>query len=338
MLRVLVARKYMPPRHKDTRYHKAEKTIIMTNEKDEKWVFIVNPIAGNNFAVTLVPEIEKKISQYGINGEIFLTERKGHATELAKSAAERGARYIIAVGGDGTFNEVARPLINNNEVIAGIIPAGSGNDYCQIPGFPNRLKESDWEIIFRKNVIAQDVGTVNGTIFLNGLGIGFDAEVAARNYTEDGKVRKGGADKYIWQIVMTLLFFREKKMIVVSDGKRHETDCFMNTISIGRRFAGSFFITPKAIANDVLLDVCSIRKLNLFHRLRLLLKVPKGTHINDKRVNYFTSSSVDLEFPKEVPYHVDGELFFARTFNIRIIPGGLNVLYNPGGNHYFNRP
>jgi YegS/Rv2252/BmrU family lipid kinase len=307
-------------------------------DKKEKWVFIVNPIAGNDFAITLVPEIERKIRQFGINGEIILTERKGHASELSKSAAEKGASYIVAVGGDGTFNEVARSLVNNKDVVAGIIPAGSGNDYSQIPGFPNRLRESDWEVIFGKHVIAQDVGTVNGTIFLNGLGIGFDAEVAAQNYTEDGKVRKGGADKYIWHIVKTLLFFREKKMIVVSDGKRHETDCFMNTISIGRRFAGSFFITPKAIANDGLLDVCSIRKLNLFHRFRLLLKVPKGTHVTDKRVNYFTSSSIDLEFPEEVPYHVDGELFFARTFKVRIMPAGLRVLYNPDGAHYFKKP
>lgn len=305
-------------------------------EKD-KWVFIVNPIAGNNFGLTMIPEIEKKIKQYEINGEILVTEYKGHAEELAKQAAENGARYIVAVGGDGTFNEVARPLINNKEVTAGIIPAGSGNDYCQIPGFPNRLTDKEWETIFRKHIIAQDVGTVNGKIFLNGLGIGFDAEVAAQNYTEDGKVRKGGADKYIWHIVKTLLFFREKKMLVVSDGVRNETDCFMNTISVGRRFAGSFFITPKAIANDGLLDVCSIRKLNLFHRFRLLLKVPKGTHITDKRVNYFTSSSVDLEFPIEVPFHVDGELFFARNFNIRIIPGGLNILYNPEGDHFFKK-
>ena len=309
----------------------------MTEEKKEKWVFIVNPIAGNDFAITLVPEIEKKIKEYNIDGEILLTERKGHAEELSKISADKGAKYIIAVGGDGTFNEVARPLINKSEVVAGIVPAGSGNDFIQIPGFPNRFKENEWEIFFRRNVITQDVGIVNGTIFLNGLGIGFDAEVAAQNYTEEGMVRKGGSDKYIWHIVKTLLFFREKRMIVISDGDRHETDCFMNTISIGRRFAGSFFITPKAIANDGLLDVCSIKKLNLFHRFRLLLKVPKGTHITDRRVNYFQSSSIDLEFPKEVPYHVDGELYYAKTFRIRIIPDGLNILYNPDGNHFFNR-
>src|SRR5512147_1283115 len=156
----------------------------MIAEQNEKWVFIVNPIAGNNFGITMVPEIEKRIKQHGIDAGIILTERKGHAEELSRTSAEKGIRYIIAVGGDGTFNEVARPLINNREVIAGIVPAGSGNDYAQIPGFPNRFGEKEWEIFFRKNTITQDTGTVNGTIFLNGLGIGFDAEVAAQNYTE----------------------------------------------------------------------------------------------------------------------------------------------------------
>jgi YegS/Rv2252/BmrU family lipid kinase len=306
-------------------------------ENTEKWAFIVNPIAGNRFGATMIPEIARKIKEFNIDGEILFTERPGHATELARAQALKSTKYIIAVGGDGTLNEVARALVNNMNVVTGIIPAGTGNDYNQIPGFPDRYTDKEWEIFFRKNVIAQDVGFVNGMIFLNGMGLGFDAEVASQNYTEDGKVRKGGADKYIWHIVKTLLFFREKKMIVVSGGQRFETECFMNTISIGRRFAGSFFLTPKAIANDGLLDVCAIKRLNLFHRFRLLLKVPKGEHINDKRVQYFQTSSITLEFPKDVPYHVDGELSYARAFDVKLYPGSINIIYNPDGGHYFKR-
>jgi len=316
---------------------KQKETYAMAISQKEKWVFIVNPIAGNGFAKTMVPEIENKIKEQQIDGEVIQTERPGHASELARSFAETGARYIIAVGGDGTMNEVARPLINNKNITAGLIPAGSGNDFNQIPGFPSRFKEEDWEIFFRKNEISLDVGVVNNTIFLNGMGLGFDAEVAAQNYTGEGEVRKGGTEKYIWHIIKTLLFFKEKRMTVVTGNDHHETDCFINTISIGRRFAGGFYLTPKAVANDGLLDVCSIKKLNLFHRFRLLLKVPKGTHITDKRVKYYCTTSIDLEFPKEVPYHVDGELFFARIFNVRILPGSLNIIYNPDGNHYFNK-
>lgn len=309
----------------------------MADIKNEKWVFIVNPIAGNCFGQTMVPVIEEMLRKHNIDGEIILTEYAGHATQLSSHYAEKGMRYIIAVGGDGTLNEVARPLIGNKKIVTGIIPAGTGNDYSQIPGFPNRFTEKDWDIFFRRDVISQDVGTVNGAIFLNGMGLGFDAEVAAQNYTGEGKVRKGGADKYIWHIVKTLLFFKERKMIIITNGDRIETDCFMNTISIGRRFAGSFFLTPKAVANDGLLDVCAIKRLNLFQRFKLLLKVPKGEHITDKHVNYFQTSSIDLEFPMEVPFHVDGELNFARTFMVRLIPEGLNIIYNPDGGHYFKK-
>ncbi len=309
----------------------------MEQKNADKWVFIVNPIAGNLFGRTMIPEIERRIKENNINGEIIVTERPGHATELAGAFAGKGVKYIIAVGGDGTMNEVARPLINNKEVVAGIIPAGTGNDFNQIPGFSDRFNDKDWEIFFRKNVISIDVGTVNDMIFLNGMGLGFDAEVAAQNYSEDGEVRKGGPDKYIWHIVKTLLFFREKRMIVVTDSDHHETDCFINTVSIGRRFAGSFFLTPEAIADDGLLDVCSIKKINLFHRFRLLLKVPKGTHITDKRVSYYRTSSIDLEFPGKVPYHVDGEISFAEKFHVRLIKKGLNIIYNPDGDHYFTR-
>jgi diacylglycerol kinase (ATP) len=312
-------------------------SLNMAEKKSDKWVFIVNPTAGNNYGKTMLPELKKRIEEFKIDGKILLTEYPGHAVQLSEQAYKEGAGYIIAVGGDGTVNEVARPLIGKSDIITGIVPAGTGNDFNQIPGFPDRFSDTDWKVFFKKNIIAQDVGLVNGIIFLNGLGLGFDAEVAAQNYTEGGKVKKGGGDKYIWHIVKTLLFFREKRMIVNSNGNKHETDCFINTVSIGRRFAGSFFLTPKAIANDGLLDVCSIKKLNLFHRFRLLLKVPKGTHITDMRVSYYQTPSINLQFPKEVPFHVDGELSFAKEFSIRILPEALNIIYNPDGNHYFKR-
>jgi diacylglycerol kinase family enzyme len=180
-----------------------------------------------------------------------------------------------------------------------------------------------------------DVGQCNDKIFLNGMGLGFDAQVAAENYTGPGEVKPGGKSKYIWHILKTLLFFKEKKMTVISGGNTHETDCFINTIANGRRFAGSFFLTPKAIANDGLLDVCSIKKLTLFQRLNILLRVPKGTHITDPKVNYYQTDKLSLEFPSEVPFHVDGELFFSKHFEVSALQGALRIIYNPEGNHFF---
>jgi len=307
----------------------------MNELKKEKWAFIVNPVAGGGLAKTMVPVIEKNLKKYDIDGEIILTERPGHASEIAGSLAKKGIKFIIAVGGDGTMNEVARPLVNKKDIVVGIIPAGTGNDFDQIPGFPVPFKEKEWDIFFRKNVIQLDVGVVNEMIFLNGMGLGFDAEVAAENYTEDGKVKKGGAHKYIWQIIKTLIFFREKRMIVTNGQSKTETECFINTISVGRRFAGGFFLTPKAIANDGMLDVCSIKRLNIFQRFRLLLKVPKGEHINDKKVIYYQTAGLEIDFPDKVPFHVDGEINYSKKFKIHVLPRALNIIYNPDGDHFF---
>ena len=308
----------------------------MVIEKED-WVFIVNPIAGNGYARSIVPKLKEMIQKHNVNAEIIFTERSGHATELSEQYYNRGFRYIIAVGGDGTFNEMSRPLINKKDVTAGIISAGTGNDFIQILGFPNRFGDNEWDIFFNRKVIAMDAGMCNGMIFLNGMGLGFDAQVAAENYTEPGKVKRGSKYKYIWHIVKTLLFFHEKRMIVITETGRHDTDCFINTISIGRRFAGGFYLTPKAIANDGLLDVCMIKKLSLLERFSILLKVPEGKHIFDKRVNYYQTKGINLEFREVVPFHVDGELNFSDRFNVTILPEALKIIYNPDGNHFFKR-
>ncbi|HUX56387.1 MAG TPA: diacylglycerol kinase family protein [Bacteroidales bacterium] len=309
----------------------------MTFDAKKKWVFIINPIAGNGFAKTIVPKLQEMIKKYSIDAELAFTERSGHASELSENYMGRGFSYIIGVGGDGTLNEISRPLINRKDVTIGIIPAGTGNDFIQILGFPNRFGDKEWDIFFKCNIIEMDAGSCNGMIFLNGMGLGFDAQVAAENYTEPGKVKKGGKHKYIWHIIKTLLFFKEKRMTVLTDTDRHETDCFINTIANGRRFAGGFFLTPKALADDGLLDVCMIKKLTLLERFKILLKVPKGTHITDKEVNYYQTSEIKLEFSEKVPFHVDGELYFSEKFDVKILPLALNMIYNPDGNHFFTR-
>jgi YegS/Rv2252/BmrU family lipid kinase len=304
---------------------------------NKEWVFIVNPIAGNGYGKTIVPKLREMILKHNVDAEIIFTERSGHASELSEFYFKKGFKYIIAVGGDGTFNEVSRSLINKKDVTTGIIPAGTGNDFIQILGFPDRFGDREWDIFFNRAVIAMDAGSCNGMIFVNGMGLGFDAQVASENYTEPGKVKRGSKYKYIWHIIKTLLFFREKRMTVITDAGRHETDCFINTIAIGRRFAGGFFLTPKAIANDGLLDVCMIKKLSLSERFSILLKVPEGKHISDKRVNYYQTKGIKIEFPVEVPFHVDGELNFSNKFEVTVLPEALKIIYNPDGNHFFKR-
>lgn len=123
-------------------------------------------------------------------------------------------------------------------------------------------------------------------------------------------------------------------MKIISD-KNKTNNCFINTISIGRRFAGGFYLTPKAIANDGLFDVCFVDKISVPTRLKILKMVPKGKHIFHKKVQYYQTENLLLEFNNEVPYHLDGELFFSKTFEINIEKQALNVIYNPRGKHFF---
>jgi diacylglycerol kinase family enzyme len=86
-----------------------------------------------------------------------------------------------------------------------------------------------------------------------------------------------------------------------------------------------------------LLDVCMIKRLSLPGRFNILLKVPEGKHITDKRVNYYQTPGISLEFSQIVPFHVDGELNFAKEFEVTLLPLSLNTIYNPDGNHFFRR-
>ncbi len=306
-------------------------------ETKEKWCFILNPTAGGGFGKSLLPVLEKQLGQRSLDASICVTERHDHAMELSRSSLENGYTNIIAVGGDGTMNEVARPLIGQKHVCTGMIPAGTGNDFIQILGFPDRFSQEHWDIFFQQSMINMDVGEVNGLYFLNGMGLGFDAQVAAENYVDPGEVAKGGGKgKYIWHIVKTLLFYKEGKVTINSRDQVQESDCFINTISIGRRFAGSFFLTPGAIANDGLLDVCMIKKLNLLQRFKILSMVPKGTHIADKKVEYYQTEKISVDFGKKVPFHVDGELYFDTKFEVSLLPQALKIIYNPEGKHFFN--
>jgi diacylglycerol kinase (ATP) len=302
---------------------------------NEKWVFILNPVAGGGLAKKYQDILNDKIKTHQLNAEIVLTERKGHATKIATEFIDKGFNHIVAVGGDGTLNEIVRGIVDKENITLGIIAAGTGNDFIQILGFEGEFKDSDWDVFFEKKTIKMDIGKCNDNYFLNGMGLGFDAQVASENYTEDGEVKEGSSSKYLWHILKTLIFYKEHEMMTISNGKQQQSKCFINTIANGRRFAGQYFLTPKALANDGLLDVCMIKELSFLQRVGIFLKVPKGEHLNNPNVNYYQTDKLVIEFDNDVPHHLDGELFFASKFEVTIIPEKLNFIYNPNGKHYF---
>ena len=303
----------------------------------ERWVFIVNPVAGNGHSLSLVGTIRELSDKYGINAETVFTEKRGHGSELSRSYASKGFKYIIAVGGDGTFNEVASPLVNNTDVVTGELPGGTANGVSELAGFPEKFDLKAWETFFRAETVLADVGQCNGEIyFFTGLGIGFDVEVA-HSFNRLREADPAKQHSYLPLILKMILFYREKRMTVVSDGMTYNTDCFMHTVSSGARtYARAFRLTPDAIANDGLLDVCSIEKLSVIQRLGILMSVPKGKHLGNKKVSYYRSPQLSIGFGEDVPFHADGEIFHASRLNLNTVAGGVRIIYNPCGPHHFN--
>ncbi len=305
----------------------------------EGWVIIANPISGNGYGSECAKIARKMMDRFSVRGEVVLTKAKGHATELAADFARRGVRHIVGLGGDGTLSEVARALVGSRESIFGGVAAGTGNDFIHMLGFPGRFQEGDWQALFSARTARMDVGRCNGMYFFNGMGLGFDAAVALANYhTENGgEVRRGGKSKYVWHIVKTILTYKERDMTLTMEGRTEPRKCFLNSISNGRRMAGGFYITPKAVVDDGLLDVCMADPLGIPGRLKELVSVMKRTHVDDPPIHYHQVPSLCVEFESPVPAHLDGEVIFSSRFNVDILPGALSVIFNPGGEHYFRR-
>lgn len=306
------------------------------SETAAKWGFVLNPTAGNYFAEKYLEKLKAIIKAKNLDAEVRLTQYKGHGTKLAEEFYNEKFNRIVAVGGDGTINEVASFLIDKPDVKMGIVSAGTGNDTIQLLGFPNRFEDKDWDIFLEGNTVKIDTGVCNGKAFLNGMGLGFDAHVAAQNYTEDGSVKRKGGDKYLYHILKTLLTYKEHTFKILNGREHSESEYFMSTIANGRRFAAKYFITPEAISDDGLLDVCLVKKIGLLSRIRLFMQVPTGTHISDKNVEYFKTDSLKIHFDEKVPFHLDGELFFDKELSVSLKPKSLEIIYNPYGKHYLS--
>jgi diacylglycerol kinase (ATP) len=302
----------------------------------KKWLFIVNPAAGRGYSVSLIPVIRQIVKRKDMNADIVRTDAPGHAKKLAKEYIKKGYTHIIAVGGDGTVNEILQSLAGQKKTTFGTIPAGSGNDFIHVLGFPERFQKQDWDIFFEEHTALLDVDLCNDRFFINGMGFGIDAKIAAE-YNKEAGAKKGGKLLY-WKIVLKqLLTYREIKFRLTAGGKTIEDFCFITTVGNGRRFGGGFPLTPKAFADDGVFDVCLVKKISLLFRIKELLAVLKKKHIYDRPVRYFQTGRLLIETDETVPVHLDGEIMYGRIFDVSIIPAGIKMICNPNGNPYLKK-
>jgi YegS/Rv2252/BmrU family lipid kinase len=298
----------------------------------EKIKLVVNPKAGQSKMrrkiLDIVEEIFKRSGKYY---QIEFTQNKGDATRIAQEALECGYELIVAVGGDGTINEVATALIFTPGLL-GIIPTGSGNGLARELAIPlNITKASELIGKARGKVKELDAGRVNQQYFFATLGVGFDAYIAKlfNDYGPEGR----GLSRYFYLTLKA--FFQYQPPPISLRLQEQEIRCtpFLLTIANIKQFGGGAIIAPQANPYDGILDICLINKLSIWQFLYHWPKLFTGTIDKlSSLIMTFRTPSLEIHMPSNTPYHLDGESFSElNTLSVTILPKALRVYVHKSG-------
>ncbi len=284
--------------------------------------FIVNPISGNR---QMDPGVLKdQILAHFEKAEVCLTERPGHATELAQEAAEKGMDAVVAVGGDGTVNETARGLLHTQTSL-GVIPFGSGNGFAREIGMMGTLTQSFEKL---KNAVAQscDVGFANGELFLNVAGVGIEAVVAWK-FMEQAQNGKRGMLPYFKLAAQTFFKYKPPVIRVILNGKTHRWAPLTLVFANSRQYGSNFIIAPKAGIADGKLDMVIVNDLPKYKVIAALPFFFAGQVPPFGLTATAQIRSAVVESDQEILYHIDGEpRKTARHLEVTMDPRALRIL------------
>lgn len=275
-------------------------------------LFIVNPISGKGRKARIMAHLEKK----GL--KVVCTEYAGHAEILAREAAER---IIVAVGGDGTVNEVARGIVGTDKVL-GIIPCGSGDGLALHLGISRHYKQA-LKTIIKGNVQKIDSGLINDRPFFSVCGTGFDAVVSER-FAKSGK---RGLKNYIKLGLKTWKEYAPEKYKVEIDGNAFEIEASLLTIGNSSQWGNNAKIAPLADISDGVLDITAVDRFSVIEMPVLAALLMTGRLDKNSLVHCYRGRHIKILRPTGGPAHADGDWFSAGTeLDIRILPHSLNVL------------
>jgi len=285
--------------------------------------FIINPIAGTHRRISEIRAvIARVLAGSSSSYDIFLTERAGDGTRLASEAVAQQCALVVAVGGDGTVNEVASAVVGTPSCL-GIIPAGSGNGLARELGIP-RDPEAACRILIEGKTQAIDVGMIAHRYFLGTAGVGFEAWLS-KVFNKSAAERRG-----FWQYLLLGIreFFRYKPpcVTVIINGREFSFRPFLLTFANTRQYGNRAIIAPDAKADDGLLNVCMIPVMSplkaAFHLPKLftgkIQKTPGSFQAIGEKITLIRRPAGTVQ--------VDGENFEAgETLTVSILPHALKV-------------
>lgn len=283
---------------------------------------IVNPAAGNGLGAKIARRIADDLAGAGLSADVVTTPGPAEGARLASHAVEDGYERVIAVGGDGTANEVANGLVGTDVAFA-LYPIGSGNDFARALGYPRRRKDLP-AFLAQARPRRIDVGEVNGRVFLNAAGVGIDGHVAERVIASQRVV--GPALGYLVGSLVSIATYRPQPMRVRVDGTTREGRHLVIVAANGTHFGNGMHVAPDAKLDDGMLDVIVGGDLGRWASVVALGKIYFGIHIDGKTILAFRAPTLDVELDEPLPMQIDGEPARADALHVRIRPGALTVL------------
>ena len=282
---------------------------------------IVNPLSGAGANPRVAEERVALLTGRGIT-VVHLTERRGHAAELAAAAVARGARAVLAWGGDGTINEIGSVVAGTSTAL-GIVPAGSGNGFAAELGVPWHPPDAIDVVIHGRDRLI-DAGEIDGRLFFNIAGIGFDAVVAEQFNAR--RLGNRGMGSYVRIGIRETFRYRAGTYRVTLDGEELVSTALVIAFANGREYGNRIRVAPQALVDDGKLEAVVVEDRAPLSRLWTGRHLAFGTADKASRVVVRSIASARVETDGDILYHVDGEVGRAHgAVNVRIRPRLLKV-------------
>ncbi len=284
-------------------------------------VFIVNPRSGVERQKEISRAVDAHLDDQLYTYEILTTEYAKHGIELARQAANNGAYAVVAVGGDGSVNDIAKGLAGTDTIL-GIIPKGSGNGMARTIGIPLNV-DNAVKVINSGKTQAIDVAYANDNLFISNAGVAFDALISKKF----AKSEKRGLLVYSWLVTKYLWKYKVWDFTITIDGKTFKERAFMVNVANGKQFGYNFHIAPMASYTDGLLDVIIIRKFPKILGGVIAFRAMKGTIGGSPYVQHFTGNEITISHPGLDLMQTDGDAHkCSNNISFRIQKGGQRMI------------
>lgn len=302
-----------------------------------KYYVIANPASGRGKSAKKIPLIEEILRRYALDFKLVQTNAPGNAIQLAAQAASENYDVVVAVGGDGTINEVLNGLMlarteGNAQPALGLISIGTGNDL--IFGLDQKQDiDSACKLIANGKSRKIDIGHIltddlpEGRYFANGLGIGFDA--AGGILAEKIKWPRGFLAYLIAALQNIFLYYKAPTLQIIMEEEIMEMPTLLISVMNGRRIGGGFMTAPEALVDDGLFDLCIAEEVSRLRMLTLLPRFVQGTQFGEPEVQMKRASNIKVKaLHGAMPIHTDGEVICtaSKEATINILPLALEII------------